>query len=79
MDECKALPLSAAAVESHLSHTDQGRAEIARHIIHYTGSRAKAWCLNIHAEASLSHGGQGESLEPPHTEAESSLSPCKAL
>ena len=26
------------------------------------GSKAKAWCLLIHAEASLSHGGQGESL-----------------
>ena len=31
-----------------------------------TGARAKAWrLLLIHAEASLSHGGQGESLVPP--------------
>ena len=34
----------------------------------YTGGRAKAWCLLIHAEASFSHGAQGESLEvPPYT------------
>jgi hypothetical protein len=33
-----------------------------------TGARAKAWCLLTHAEAFLSHGGQGgESLVPPCT------------
>jgi len=29
-----------------------------------TGAKAEAWCLLIHADASLSHGGQGESLVP---------------
>jgi hypothetical protein len=36
-----------------------------------TGAKTKAWCLLIHADASLSlspsHGGQGGSLVPPHT------------
>ena len=32
-----------------------------------TGAWARAWCVLIHAEASPSHGGQGESLVPPHT------------
>ena len=32
------------------------------------GAGAKAWCLLlIHAEASLSHGGLGDSLVPPYT------------
>ena len=29
------------------------------------GARAKAWCLLVHAEASLSHGAEGECLVPP--------------
>ena len=36
-----------------------------------TGARAKAWCLFIHAEASLSHGV--ECLVPPHTRGSVSL------
>ena len=39
-----------------------------------TGARAKAWCLLIHAEASLSHGDKGESLVPPYTCGSVSLS-----
>jgi len=39
-----------------------------------TGARAKAWCLLIHAEASLSHGGQGEKLVSPYTRGSVSLS-----
>ena len=39
-----------------------------------TGARANAWCSLIHAEASLSHGGQGESLVPPYTRGSVSLS-----
>jgi len=38
-----------------------------------TGARTKACCLVIHAEASLSHGGQGETLVPPHTRGSVSL------
>ena len=43
-----------------------------------TGTRAKAWCLLTHAEASLSlsHGVQGESLVPPHARGSVSLSLC---
>jgi len=32
-----------------------------------TGARARAWCPPMHAEASLSHRDQGESLVPPYT------------
>ena len=39
------------------------------------GARAKAWYLLTHAEASLSHGGQGESLVPAHTRG--SVSPSR--
>ena len=39
-----------------------------------TGTRANAWCLLIHAEAPLSHGGQGESLVPPITRGSISIS-----
>ena len=39
-----------------------------------TRARAKAWCLIIYAEASLSHSGQGESLVPPSTRGSVSLS-----
>ena len=38
-----------------------------------TGARAKAWSLLTHAEVSLSHGGQDESLEPPDTHGRVSL------
>jgi len=36
-------------------------------LLNFTGGMAEDWCLLIHAEASLTHGGQGESLVPPHT------------
>ena len=38
-----------------------------------TGGKARAWCLRIHAEASLSRGVQGERLVPPHTRGSVSL------
>ena len=38
-----------------------------------TGDRAKGWCLLVHEEACLSHGGQGESLVPPYTRGSVSL------
>ena len=60
-----------------LSRTDQGAAA-GRIYDGCHGPRAVRWvvkarCLLIHAEASLSHGGQGESLVPPHTHRNLSL------
>jgi hypothetical protein len=43
-----------------------------RHV-ELTGARAKAWCLLVHAEASLSLSGQGESLVPLYTRGSISL------
>ena len=51
-----------------------GASSYTRKRLSLTGAKAKAWCLRIHAEASLSHGGQGESLVPPYTRGSVSLS-----
>jgi hypothetical protein len=47
-----------------LAHFDEA-GPAATHLL--TEARAKAWCLLTHAEAYLSHRGQGDSLGPPYT------------
>jgi hypothetical protein len=55
------------------SERKPGASLYTRKCFSLTWAKAKAWCLLIHAEASLSHEGHGESLVPPYTRGSVSL------